>query len=288
MIRHILVPAAGTDGDQAAFATALAVARLDGGHLQFLHAALDVSATIAAMAGDGLGGGGFLGSAIDDLEAEAKAVQAKARQAVADFCATAGIALDAPDAPAGQISAAFSAATGDAANIVAEDGRFADLIVTRRPAGEQMETGVMEAALVATGRPMLLADSAATPVLSGVVVIAWKDRPEAARAVAAAMPFLERASRVVILSVEEDDAAPLASCEKLQRSLRWHNPATEVIRLPRGERPAVDVLLEEAERLGASLLVMGGYSHSRLRQMVFGGFTRSVLTRATVPVLMSH
>lgn len=288
MIRHILVPASGDDGDQVAFATALAVARLDGGHLQFLHAALDVSATIAAMAGDGLGGGSFLGSTIDDLEADAKALQARARQSVLDFCTASGVALDATALQPGKVSAEFSAATGDAANIVAEDGRFADMVVTRRPAGGQMETGVMEAALVATGRPMLLADGTAAPVLSGVVVIAWKDRPEAARAVAAAMPFLERATRVVIVSVEEDGAAPLASCEKLQRSLRWHNPATEVVHLPRGDRPAVDALLEEAARLGANLLVMGAYSHNRLREMVFGGFTRSVLTRAALPVLMAH
>jgi nucleotide-binding universal stress UspA family protein len=288
MIRHILVPASGTEGDRSAFATALAVARMDGAHLQFLHATLDVSATIAAMVGDGMGGGSFIASTIDNLEADAKAQQATARQAVADFCAASGVVLDAPAAQPGQVSAEFSATTGDAANCVADAGRFADIVVARRPVGDQMEIGVVEAALVATGRPMLLASDAAVPELPGVVVIAWKDRPEAARAVAAALPFLERATRVVIVSVEEDGAAPRESCERLQRSLRWHNAATEVFHIPQGERPAVDVLLEQAARMGASLLVMGGYSHSRLREMVFGGFTRSVLAQAALPVLMSH
>ena len=288
MIRHILVPAAGSGGDEAAFTAALAVARMDGGHLQFLHAALDVTATIALMSADGMGGGGVLASTIDELEADAKALENKALGEVAAFCARAGVALDASAAEPGKISAEFTVETGDAANCVADAGRFADLIVTRRPAGDELTTGVLEAALVASGRPMLLADGTSNPTLPGVVVIAWKDRPEAARAVAAAMPFLERASKVVIVSVEEDGSAPHTSCERLLRTLRWHNPATEVKHVPRGERPAVEVLLETADQLGASLLVMGAYSHSRLRELVFGGFTHSVLDKASLPVLMSH
>lgn len=288
MIRHILVPASGSGDDEAAFVAGLAVARINGGHLQFLHAALDVNAMIVAMSADGMGGAAVMEGTIQMLEADSKAAEDKARQSVVAFCAANGVPLDTTAAQPGTISAEFSVETGDAGNCVAGAGRFADLVVTCRPTDDKVETGVMEAALVSTGRPLLIAGGEGTPALPGVVVIAWKDRPEAARAVAAAMPFLERATRVVILSVEEDGAAPQASCEKLQRSLRWHNPATEVMRLPRGEREAVEVLAEAAAKLNAGLLVMGGYSHSRLREMVFGGFTRAVLARAALPVLMAH
>ena len=75
--------------------------------------------------------------------------------------------------------------------------------------------------------------------------------------------------------------------ERLLRSLRWHNPNTSVRQLGRERRRPVDVLLQEASRLHASLIVMGGYSHSRLR-VVFGGFTNRILSGVDMPVLMAH
>ena len=72
------------------------------------------------------------------------------------------------------------------------------------------------------------------------------------------------------------------------RSLRWHNPDTSVRQLGRERRKPVEVLLEEAQRLRASLIVMGGYSHSRLREVVFGGFTNRILSGVDLPVLMAH
>ena len=71
-------------------------------------------------------------------------------------------------------------------------------------------------------------------------------------------------------------------------ALRWHNKATTVQVLGRNGRAPVEILLEGAKAAGATLLVMGGYSHSRLREVVFGGFTKRVLHGAELPVLMAH
>jgi nucleotide-binding universal stress UspA family protein len=68
----------------------------------------------------------------------------------------------------------------------------------------------------------------------------------------------------------------------------WHNPGTTVRHLKQDGRPPVETMLEGAATAGADLLVMGGYSHSRVREVLFGGFTRRVLTAAELPVLMAH
>jgi nucleotide-binding universal stress UspA family protein len=122
----------------------------------------------------------------------------------------------------------------------------------------------------------------------GTVAIAWKDTPEAAHAVAAAMPFVRRATRVVILSVEEDAKSTEPSCERLRHAIRWQNPRVIVHHLQQDGRHPVETMLEGVATLGADLLVMGGYSHSRMREVVFGGFTRRVLKSAELPVLMAH
>jgi nucleotide-binding universal stress UspA family protein len=141
---------------------------------------------------------------------------------------------------------------------------------------------------MATGRPVLIAPASAPARVSGTVAIAWKNRPEAARAVAAAQPFVQMADRVIVLSVDEDAETDEGSCERLRYALSWHNPKTTVQRLKRDERPAVETMLAAAGAVEADVLVMGGYGHSRVREVIFGGFTRRVLTGADLPILMAH
>ena len=96
---------------------------------------------------------------------------------------------------------------------------------------------------MATGRPVLIAPAKAPRTLSGTVANAWKDRPEAAKAVAAAMPFIDMADRVIILSVEEGSDGADQSCERLRHALSWHNANTSVRRLKQdGHAPAETLL----------------------------------------------
>ena len=116
------------------------------------------------------------------------------------------------------------------------------------------------------------------------VAIAWKPTPQTARAVAFALPFLAGAKEVAVMTVEEggghDDAKPLIDY------LAWHGIKSAAERLtPEGDAAAA---LLAAASARAGLLVMGGYGHSRLREWVFGGFTRRVLDDASMPVLMAH
>jgi nucleotide-binding universal stress UspA family protein len=288
MFKDILVPSTGAATDAAVFATALLAARPSGGHLEFLHVRVDVTEIVVAMTSGGIGGGAALQGVIDRLEVECKTQEQKAWQAFAKFCADNGIAGGGAQ-PGSGLSADLSVETGNEAQWLAEYGRFADLVVVGRMRdGQEVAMDVLEAALMDTGKPLLIAPKVAPAKLLGTVVIAWKDSPEAARAVSSAMTFIEQAESVKILSVGEDDKTREETCERLQRSLRWHNPATSVLYLERGGRAAVDVLMEAAKALDASLLVMGGYSHSRLREVVFGGFTQRCLTSCDFPVLMAH
>jgi nucleotide-binding universal stress UspA family protein len=288
MYKHVLVPATGYDSDEAVFQTALLVAKPFGAHIEFLHTKVDVTEVVVAMTAGGVGGGGVVQSVVDKLEEDARTQEQKAWASFTGFCEKNGLPTGG-SAPGMGLCADMVVETGSESQWVAEYGRFADLVVVGRTRdGEDVAMDVLEAALMDTGKPLLIAPAAPPTSLLGTVVIAWKDTPEAARAVGAAMPLIDKAERVVILSVNEDEAAEDTSSERLHRALRWHNKETSVKVLVRGGRPAVDVLLDSAKEQGATLVVMGGYSHSRLREVVFGGFTQRMLTGADLPVLMAH
>ena len=288
MFKYVLVPATGAASDEAVFETALLAARPFEAHLEFLHVRVDVTEVVISMSTGGLGGGGAVQGVVDKLEHECKDVEGRAWQAVEDFCVRKGIPRTA-SRPGEGISAEFTVETGSDAQWITEYGRFADLVVVgRAQPGREMAMEVLEAALMDTGRPLLVAPPVVPSTLLGTIVVAWKDAPEAARAVYRAMPLLEQAKEVVIVSVVGQDDPREYSSDRLLQSLRWHNPNTRVRQLGRERRKPVEVLLEEAHSLNASLIVMGGYSHSRLREVVFGGFTHRILAGVDLPVLMAH
>jgi nucleotide-binding universal stress UspA family protein len=121
------------------------------------------------------------------------------------------------------------------------------------------------------------------------VVIAWKEGPEAARAVAAALPILAHARHVTIVSVSEngsDEDKGSAKC--LATYLRWHGIQAQA-EMSKSPSISISKKLEEiALGLDADLLIMGAYGHSRMREFVFGGVTRDLLSACAVPVLMTH
>ena len=288
MSRYVLVPATGADTDEPVFATALTLARLLPAHLEFLHVRVDVQATLTAMASADTGGGIDFGRILETLEQEVASRQKKAELAFRDFCERERLLVSA-ELSAALPSAEWRMETGDGPTWLAAHGRAADLVVVGRARdGEAVAMDVLEAALMTTGRPVLIAPAKPRRELSGIVAIAWKDRPDAARAVAAAQPILKMADQVVILSVVEDARTDEQSCERLRHALAWHNPRTRVQCLTQGDRPAVDTMLAAAAAVSADLLVMGGYGHSRLREVMLGGFTRRVLSHADLPVLMAH
>lgn len=287
MFKNVLVPAMGGPGDAAVFATARLAAEAFGAHLEFLHVRIDTGEVLMNMTAGGVGGGDAVQAVIDRMEAEADTQAKAARRAVDEMLAAAGIPTrDVPDG-AGP-SAEYSQEQGSQSAFVAQYGRFADLVVMGRGTQDDGTPETLEAALMDTGRPLLIAPAVAPASLGRRVVIAWKDTPEAARAVSCALPFIARAEAVTIVNVADDADSQDQSGARLLRGLRWHNKAVALRQLVRGSTTAVEMLHREAAAQSADLLVMGGYSHSRLREVIFGGFTRRTLGDSALPVLMAH
>lgn len=292
MFKNLLVPTTGGPDDAAVFATARLVAEAFAAHLEFLHVRIDTTEVLMSMTAGGVGGGDAVQAVIDRMDAESDALAATARRAADDMLAAAGIPQrDTPDGATldgDGPSAEYSVQQGDRSAWVAQYGRFADLIVMGRGSPDDGAGDTLEAALMDTGKPLLIAPAAVPASLGKRIVIAWKDTAEAARAVSCALPFINRAEQVTIVSVVDDAESADQSGARLLRALRWHNPAVTLRQVVRGSSNAVEMLHREADALSADLLVMGGYSHSRLREVVFGGFTRRTLGSSAVAVLMAH
>ena len=288
MYKYILFPATGAETDGPVFSTALTVARLMPAHLAFLHVRLDSQAMLMAMASSDTGGGYGHPEMLETFEQEEADRQKRAELAFRDFCEAERLLVSA-DPSTGLPSADWRTETGNEAYWVAEHGRAADLVVLGRSGdAARGRMDVLESALMESGRPVLIAPNHARRELSGVVAIAWKGRREAARAITAAQPFLQTASKVIILSVSEETSSNEASCERLRRALSWQNFATTVNCLKPEGRPPVETLLAAAHSTNADMLVMGGYGHSRTREIIFGGFTRRILANSDLPVLIAH
>jgi nucleotide-binding universal stress UspA family protein len=220
---------------------------------------------------------------VEALERRISERQRTVTAAFQDFCAREQLAVSGQPV-LGAPSAELITDTGEETFLVAEHGRAADLIVI---SGGPGGLGILKAALLGTGRPVLIAPAKPYGPIAGTIAIAWKNTTEAARAVTAARPFIEMARKVVILSVEEKIELAEQSCDSLRKALSWHNPDVSVQRLQADGRSPVEALLAAVDGQ-ADLLVMGGYGHSRLREFVFGGFTRRILEGIGIPVLMAH
>ena len=236
MIKTILVPATGSDADTAVFASALAVARRFDAHLDFLHTRVDSAAIAASMASDG-GGATMVGGLVERLDEEAARRETQARQMFDQFCAREGLAIvDTPPGPSGP-TAQWTRQIGAEAYWVPERGRAADLIIIGRPAdGEGIAPETIEAALLDSGRPIMIPAEAAMIALPETIVIAWKATREAAHAVTAASPFLALAKRILILTVAEADDLSSEEGSQLMANLRWRG--IEVQAEPAGARRA--------------------------------------------------
>jgi nucleotide-binding universal stress UspA family protein len=182
-----------------------------------------------------------------------------------------------PDAPQGD-------------HFVGSHGRVFDVIVLGRPGrdpkGPRMTT--LESALFESGRPVLIAPPTPRSQIGTNVLIAWNCSTEQARVTAFALPLLQQASRVVVLTVEGGAAVPGPTGQQLCRYLLLIGVPAKPMTVGLDGRLTGEAVLSHAKALGCDLVIMGAYTQSRLRQMIFGGTTRYVLGNAELPVLMAH
>lgn len=158
------------------------------------------------------------------------------------------------------------------------------------PETSEVEEIVAESALFESGRPLIMVPYIQkAPLKLDRVMVCWDGGRAAARAIADAMPLLRRAGHVdVVIVTDERGKRDQIEGADMGAHLARHGLNVEVTRTALGDIDVADVILSRAADMSTDFIVMGGYGHSRLREFVLGGVTRSILRSMTVPVLMSH
>ena len=181
-----------------------------------------------------------------------------------------------------------NAPEGDA--FVGSHGRVFDVIVMGR--SDKNTTGLhnraINSGLFESGRPILLAPPSPSDQIGTNVLIAWNRSTEQARATALAMPLLQKADRVTVLTVIGGTEVSGPSAEQFSQYLRRNKIGAELKKAELDGRSTGETILATGQSLGCDLLIKGAYTQSRLRQMIFGGTTQHVLENAMIPVLLAN
>ncbi len=287
-IRVTLAPMFHIDDDSRTLDTALSIAKRFGGHVEAALVQPDPVHTIP-MIGEGVSADTIrqlMESAALALKQQRDATKALFDQA----CETAGVALiDHPNGGSGLPSAAWSESTGQSADILSEKALLCDLAIFPCAMSDIAPAlrPTFEAVLLRSRRPILLIPNKRSAPIGRNVAIAWNGTPEAASALSAAIPFLEDAVAVHLLTAATTRTDP-EMIDGAAEYLAWHGCGSEHhVFEPRGE-PVGAALTKKAAQIGADLLVMGGYGHHRLRERILGGVTQHVLNHAELPILVAH
>jgi len=278
MIKDIVVNLSVSQGDAAGRAGDYAVSVADAleAHIAGIAFVYD---PIVPMSGSGYVSAEVIDTQRSDNEAAAQA-------AIDRFsAATARAAVSAEPVT---LSASFAGA-GDQFGRIAR--RFDLAIVGQaEPGTTAVEELIAEGALFESGRPLIVVPYIQkSPLALDRVMACWDGSRQAARAIADAMPLLERAGSVELVCVtnERGKQDEIVGADMGQHLAR-HGLKVDVKRIPGGDIDVADALLSHAADAGVDFMVMGGYGHSRLREFVLGGVTHTILRSMTVPVLMAH
>jgi nucleotide-binding universal stress UspA family protein len=229
-----------------------------------------------------IGYDGIAPSVIDTWREERNAEAEQTQRAFDNQARLAGITSDSRvllDSMAGSAGAFSEIARNYDLSVVAQAEQDSDI----------PESLVIEAALFESGRPVVI-----VPYIqdSGLkldrVMVCWDNSRNAARAIGDAMPFLARAGQIDVVTIEPKEQRDDLRGAQIAAHLARHKLKVELKSIVAPDSDAANVILSQAADSGTDLIVMGGYGHTRFREFILGGATRSILESMTVPVLMSH
>ena len=274
-LKSILAHAAPTDRLDAVLDITLTLAAAHGAHAIGLHVSSDPATSFQTLPGP---------IPSDLMAAVEDRIQDEQDRSEAGFkAATARHGL----------SAEWRVDSGDPASRIGIHARYADLTVMGQwdeddPSGDpELPTAVA----TMTGRPVLIVPRTGRfEEVGNRVLVCWNASREATRAVTDALPILQLANRVTVLAVNPDDGTEHGEVPSADIShyLARHGVSAEASRTYAENIDVADTILSRASDLGCDLIVMGAYGHSRTREWIFGGVTRSIMRTMTRPVLISH
>jgi len=251
---------------------ALAVARASGGHLSCLH----VTPVSAYVAFDGFGGVFVMSEVVAALEDSASALRRK----VEEHLAREDVSWD------------YEEVTADPAHAVMQRAALADILVSGRD-GHRGAPAIKSAGLIGdllqkVRIPILLpANDGSPPDMKGTALIAWDGSYEAANAVRQSLPLLKLAGDVRAIHIEKQDDGRFPSTA-LMEYLSRHDVSAELQLVARGSHSVGETIVDQARRIGAAYVVLGGYGHSRAGEAVFGGVTREFLKDSPITLILAH
>lgn len=280
-LRCILVPTGpGMDPSQRLEA-ALRVAGRTHAHIELMFVRPDAQSLLASLPEFATG------ITEASIERDGKDAAERAHNAFLAWCDAKQVPMDSNR----RLDATFASwreEVGDIGSKVALIGRVQDLIVVDIPRRiGPFIAEAFDAAVFSSGRPALVIGDHMPDDLLRHVVIAWNGSLEGARTIGQSIALLHEAAHVTIFTVPGERANE-SSLADLGRYLRWHGivAGPPIVEFDGGS--VGEALLATCRKQNASLLVMGAYTHSRVRQMLLGGVTRHVLDNASMPILMAH
>jgi nucleotide-binding universal stress UspA family protein len=286
-IRTILVAASGGTATAGAVQLACQLARRFSAHIEGYHVVLDPTAALA-VTGDGFGVPApvaLIESMLDDAKAKAAETLAIFEEIAKQYEIP---RRGPPQFAAPRPSFGWLQEAGDAPTLVARRGRFFDLIVLGRSDRviDEPHSDTVEEVLMRSGRPVLLAPASSPSQIGNVIAVAWNGSAQAARALAAGMPFLEKAEAVWLITA--GDPERLGAPQVIQH-LAWHGIDARHRSLPgTSARQIGEKLIDAARQARADMLIMGGYGHAPWRELLFGGATREAVATMPMPLLLVH
>jgi nucleotide-binding universal stress UspA family protein len=287
-IKRILVPLAGSGDKAREIDIGVSAAKALGAHIEALFISKPPPAPGRVTATQMAAYARAAGVAPQNSYAEERDKSAQeAYERFAQACSTAGIPMsDEGDTP---LAASWRQAEGLYVEVAVRRAAAFDLMVAASANVMEALKDIAEQSLLHARRPVLLAPVQVLSDLTGSVMIAWDESPECWHAVSAAIPFLQLAKTVTVVSVDRDINGRKSSQAEVLGYLRCHGiQATAEVVAP-DLRSVGDTLLATASDHDVGLVVMGAYSHSRLREMLLGGPTRHILKHAAArPVLLAH
>ncbi len=285
MITNILAYIDGRDSAENAAEAAFQLAIRHEAHLEGLHVRADPREFITnAPIYSGIE---TLEKFVESFDRATEQQEKKATDAFTTVRDKYGVAEAEATASRAGATANWTVIAGQPEPIVCQRARVADVCVIGAGGNKSNDStsAIVEAALFDSGRPVLVAPPEPPQSVGGNLVIAWNRTAAAARALNAAMPLFGKAERIRLVYVDTGAKAG-PSAEEAAAYVERHGFSVETETIKPGGKGVGDSLLRYSQN--ADMLVMGAYSHSRLREVVLGGVTRHVLANAQVPVLMVH
>jgi nucleotide-binding universal stress UspA family protein len=285
--KTILVPLRGDAIDARALTVAGTLARRFGSHIVGLHVEPDPDDLITTMPIDVGGGAYFVEELTKSLRDHSTALRNAVKTHFSEWRAAAGIPETVAPGEASGESAELVLKLGNEQAEIRDHALAADLVILGLPErGNMDDDHALEIALLDAGRPVLaLPQDVAVPAADAPVAIAWNGSAESAHALAFALPFIRDAKSVIVLHADLPKTG--TAIENIVSYLAWHGIRARIEELGDADTPGV-LIAERAEELGVGTLVMGAYTHSRARELVFGGVTRYMLHSAKVPLFLAH